>query len=162
MRPSSHTLCPPSQRTLPPITHSPHRRCWCLWEILQTVISDATLTVLLPPSETESFEEALVEEFDSITTSLSKVDVRRAEAFKMEDQQMILGAVEQGVGFTELNKLVSGQLREWLATQAQAALARLPEAERAGTSSRPGENIAPPLTSKAGTRQQARARTKQN
>ena len=104
-----------------------------MWEILQTVLSDATLTVLLPPSEAASFEVALVEDFASITTSLSKVDVRRAEAFKIEDQRMILGAVEQGVGFTELNKLVSGQLREWLATQAQAALARLPAEER-GTS----------------------------
>ena len=104
-----------------------------MWEILQTVLCGATLTVLLPPSEGVLFERALVEDFDSIATSLAKVDVRRSEAFKVEDQRMILGAVEQGVGFTKLNQVVGGQLREWLTAQAQAALARLPAEER-GTS----------------------------
>ena len=118
------------------LSHCPRltwRRCWCLWEILQTVLCGATLTVLLPPSEGVLFERALVEDFDSIATSLAKVDVRRSEAFKVEDQRMILGAVEQGVGFTKLNQVVGGQLREWLTAQAQAALARLPAEER-GTS----------------------------
>ena len=104
-----------------------------MWEILQTVLCGATLTVLLPPSEGVLFERALVEDFDSIATSLAKVDVRRSEAFKVEDQRMILGAVEQGVGFTKLNQVVGGQLREWLTAQAQAALAGLPAEER-GTS----------------------------
>ena len=97
------------------------------------MLCGATLTVLLPPSEGVLFERALVEDFDSIATSLAKVDVRRSEAFKVEDQRMILGAVEQGVGFTKLNQVVGGQLREWLTAQAQAALARLPAEER-GTS----------------------------
>jgi len=100
---------------------------------LQTVDCGAVLTVLLPPSEGASFERALVEDFHSIATSMAKVDVRRSEAFKVEDKQMILGAVEAGVGFTKLNQVVGGELRKWLAAQAQAALARLPAEER-GTS----------------------------
>ena len=49
--------------------------------------------IQLPPSEVASFEQALVRDFKSIATSLSKIDVRRAEAFKEEDQRMILAAV---------------------------------------------------------------------
>ena len=85
----------------------PLTRAWCLWEILKTVESSgATLTIQLPPSEAASFEEALVRDFDSIATSLSKIDVRRAEAFKEEDRRMIHTAVEAGVGFTALNQVV--------------------------------------------------------
>ena len=112
----------------------PLTRAWCLWEILKTVESrGAMLTIQLPPSEAASFEEALRRDFASIATSLSKIDVRRAEAFKEEDRRMIHTAVEAGVGFTALNHVVSGELREWLAAEARAALARLPEEER-GTS----------------------------
>ena len=52
---------------------------------------------------------------------------------KPEDTKVILGELEQGVGFVECNTLVIGLLREALVAQARAALARLPAAER-GTS----------------------------
>ena len=42
---------------------------------------------------------------------LAKIDARRAEAFKEEDQRMILGAVEKGVGFTKLNQVVAMQMQ---------------------------------------------------
>ena len=111
----------------------PLKRCWCLWEILKTVESGTPLKVQLPPSEAASFETALVTDFDSIAASMSQIDVRQSEAFKPEDQRMILGAVEKGVGFTKLNQVVAMQMQAWLAAEARAALARLPEEER-GTS----------------------------
>ena len=52
---------------------------------------------------------------------------------KPEDTKVILGELEQGVGFVECNTLVIGLLREALVAQARAALARLSAAER-GTS----------------------------
>ena len=111
----------------------PLKRCWCLWEILKTVESGTPLKVQLPPSEAASFETALVKDFQSIATSMSQIDVRQSEAFKPEDQRMILGAVEKGVGFTKLNQVVAMQMQAWLAAEARAALARLPMEER-GTS----------------------------
>ena len=63
-----------------------------LWQ-LATVESGARLTVQLPPTEAAAFAEVLEKDFDSIATSMATVDVRRAEAFKPEDQRMILGAV---------------------------------------------------------------------
>ena len=63
----------------------PLKRCWCLWEILKTVESGTPLKVQLPPSEAASFETALVKDFKSIATSMSKIDVRQSEAFKPED-----------------------------------------------------------------------------
>ena len=78
-----------------------------------------------------AFETALVEDFESIETSLSKVDVRNAKCLKPEETTRILDELERGVGFIECNTLVVGLLvREALVAQAQAALARLPEGER--------------------------------
>jgi len=77
-----------------------------------------------------AFETALVEDFESIETSLSKVDVRNAKCLKPEEITRILDERERGVGFIECNTLVIGLLREALVAQAQAALARLPEGER--------------------------------
>ena len=75
----------------------------------------------------------LVYDFDSIETSLSKVDVRSATCRNFDDTKAILDELEQGVGFVACNTLVIGLLHEALVAQGRAALARLPAAER-GTS----------------------------
>eukprot|EP00964_Phaeocystis_antarctica_P149180 scaffold116220_cov54-Phaeocystis_antarctica.AAC.1 len=80
-----------------------------------------------------AFEVALIDDFDSIETSLSKVDVRTATCRNPDDTKAILDELEQDVGLVECNKLVIGLLREALVAQARAALGRLPAAER-GTS----------------------------
>ena len=81
----------------------------------------------------DMFEAALVDDFDPIQASLSKVDVRTAKCCNPEDTKAILDELEQGVGFVACNTLVLGLLREALVAQARAVLARLPVAER-GTS----------------------------
>ena len=48
----------------------------------------------------------------------------------MEDKKAILGELERGVGFLECNLLVTSLVREALAAQGKAALARLPAVER--------------------------------
>ena len=93
----------------------PLTRAWCLWEILCSVESGAEFRVVLPPVQAKAFTEVLVEDFKSIAGALSRVDVAKSEAFEPRDQEMILSAVEDGVGFLELNQVVIGQLREWVA-----------------------------------------------
>eukprot|EP00964_Phaeocystis_antarctica_P087349 scaffold55406_cov75-Phaeocystis_antarctica.AAC.1 len=73
-----------------------------------------------------AFEGALVNDSDSIETSLSKVDVRTATCRNPKDTKAILSELEQGVGFVACNTQVIGLLREALVAQARAALGRLP------------------------------------
>ena len=112
---------------------APLQRAYCIKEVYHTQKSGAQFDVVMSSAQQAAFEEALVSDFDSIQTSLSKVDVRIATCRNPEDTKAILDELEQGVGFVACNTLVIGLLREALVTQGRAALARLPAAER-GTS----------------------------
>ena len=117
----------------PALAPIPLTRAWCLFEIYATVATETPLTVQMPPAEATAFERALVEDFDSIQTKLSAVDLRTAEAWSAADRANIFAVVEAGPGFSALNQVVMEQMRRWLAEAGRAALARLPPSER-GTS----------------------------
>ena len=104
-------------------------------QLYHTQASDVQFDVVMSTAQQAAFEAALVNDFDSIQKSLSKVDARTASRLdhKPDDSPAILGELEQGVGFVECNKLGIALLREALVAKARAALARLPAAER-GTS----------------------------
>jgi tetratricopeptide (TPR) repeat protein len=84
------------------------------------------LKFILAPESREQFErEALSSEFDKILQCLSDLDVRRAEAFKKEDKEMILSKIEASYGGAAgLNATVALQLRRWLVQTATAVVAR--------------------------------------
>ncbi|GBG27868.1 Kinesin light chain [Hondaea fermentalgiana] len=74
------------------------------------------LRFILSPDAREEFErEALASEFDSVLQALADIDVRRAQAYKMEDKEMILDAIESSPGGSAaLNQNVALSLRRWL------------------------------------------------
>eukprot|EP00964_Phaeocystis_antarctica_P013410 scaffold7343_cov74-Phaeocystis_antarctica.AAC.1 len=112
---------------------APLKRAYCIMEVYLTQKSGAQFDVVLSSAQQASFEEALVEDFESIKTSLSKVDVRIATCRNPDDTKAILDELEQSVGLFACNTLVIGLLREAFVAQARAALGRLSVAER-GTS----------------------------
>ena len=91
------------------------------------------LEIVLSPKQRAAFVEALTGDFDSIATSLSKVDARKATAWVADDLRMITAAVEGGCGFAQLNSTVHGLLRDWVADSGRQALRALP-AKLRGTS----------------------------
>eukprot|EP00808_Paulinella_micropora_P027490 g51323.t1 len=101
----------------------PLTRSWCLWKIFCTRVTEAKFEICLSPTETKDFEKALVEDFESIFGSLSKIDVKKAEAFKKEDKEKILALVEgmEG-GAHELNKAVLAEMRAWVVQAGRDAL----------------------------------------
>eukprot|EP00808_Paulinella_micropora_P011923 g3054.t1 len=101
----------------------PLTRSWCLWEIFCTRLTKASFEICLSPTEVTDFENALVEDLDSILDSLSRIDVKKAEAGKKEDQEKILALVEgmQG-GAHELNKAVLAEMRAWIVQAGRDAL----------------------------------------
>ena len=118
----------------------PLRRAWMLWEVLCTLTAQgkkgaasSALRVQLPPAESGDFQAALVDEFDVIASSVARIDSRSAECFTLEDQAMVHAAIDRTLkgGHTELDALLSEALREWLAAEGRAALARMPREKRA-------------------------------
>lgn len=74
-------------------------------------------------SEAADFTKALETEFDKVSTAVSTVDGRRAEAWSQNDQEMIHQAVEANGGFTDLNSTITSRLRDWLCDQGVSAAA---------------------------------------
>jgi tetratricopeptide (TPR) repeat protein len=101
----------------------PHR---CLFEIFVCVRENIAFEVAMPAKQQQAFERALVEQFDSIASSLSSIDLADAQATKPVDKANIMQAVEADIGVHELNKSVQGVLREWLAGAGRKALAAKP------------------------------------
>ena len=109
----------------------PLTRAWCLWELLCTIKTGATLTCQIPQGEIATFNAALRDDFAACVRALALADARRADAFHQTDREMILSCVEATIGFTELNSTVSQHLRAWLAKEGQAELLLLAEPARA-------------------------------
>eukprot|EP00808_Paulinella_micropora_P009272 g73850.t1 len=108
----------PDDRNPVPLTRS-----WCLWEIFCTRITKASFEICLSPTVVTDFEHTLVNDFKSILGSLSSIDVKKAEAFKKEDQERILALVEAMEGGAhELNKAVLAEMRAWVVQAGRDAL----------------------------------------
>ena len=104
----------------------PLTRSWCLWETFCTLDGGVPLTIVLSPQQRASFQTALLERFEDIATAMGKIDTRRAEAFKEDDQKMIYTEVEKSAGgFTAVNGRIHDRLRDWLADAAGELLGRL-------------------------------------
>lgn len=92
-------------------------RAWCLFELFCTHETNVTLTIRLPPSQLQEFEQALTNDLSTILQRLGEIDSEKAEAFKETD----LKAIKQGVmrssgGFLVLNRAVKTQIRRWLSS----------------------------------------------
>ena len=102
----------------------------CLFEIFMVLLLGCAFEIIMTPSEEESFEAALLTDFDSIRTRISKIDVKNADAFEKADKETIWQLVSNEMGFVRVNEAVMAKLQDWLATTALAALDKLPQSER--------------------------------
>eukprot|EP00808_Paulinella_micropora_P003026 g47567.t1 len=103
----------------------PLTRSWCFWEIFCTQDTGTTFEICLSQAEAKDFENALLNDFDSIVASLCQIDVNKAQAFKKQNQEKILALVEgKGGGAHETNKAVLAQMRAWLAQAGRDGQAR--------------------------------------
>ena len=109
----------------------PLSRAWCLWEMVSTVDTRSEFHVLMSPRNHKTFATALVNDFDNIVLKTCNVYLRSAQAFNPSDRDNIFKAVETTSGFEEVNKVVIGIMREWMAGSGMEALLGLAEEERA-------------------------------
>jgi tetratricopeptide (TPR) repeat protein len=93
----------------------PLTRSWCLYEVHAAIATGCKLYVVLPPSQTDAFESALVNRYESIGRSLAAISLERAQAASEADRTAILEAAASAPGgIHELNVQVLGRLRAWL------------------------------------------------
>ena len=109
----------------------PLSRAWCLWEMVSTVDTGSEFHVLMSPRNHKTFADTLVKDFQSIVLKTCNVDLKSAQAFNPSDRDNIFKAVEATAGFEEVNKVVIGIMKEWMAESGKEALLRLTEEERA-------------------------------
>lgn len=101
----------------------PLTRAWCIWEIYSTIATGATLSVAHSPAEHTSFEIALVNNFETLSLSLSDIDAERADAFLIKDKERIDAIINAELGgFDAINELVAERMRTWLASAGQSAI----------------------------------------
>jgi tetratricopeptide (TPR) repeat protein len=107
-------------------------RAWCLFELVKALAKGATLHVVLAPADVDGFEALLLRRFGEIAGIVAGIDAADAQITKIEDRNYILAEVAQlegGIG--AVTATVCASLREWLAAEGRAALARMPREERA-------------------------------
>jgi tetratricopeptide (TPR) repeat protein len=107
-------------------------RAWCLFELVKALAKGATLHVVLAPADVDGFAALLTDEFDEIAGIVAGIDAADAQITMVEDRDYILAEVAQlegGIG--AVTATVCASLREWLAAEGRAALARMPREERA-------------------------------
>uniref|UniRef100_A0A7S2DVQ8 Kinesin light chain n=1 Tax=Haptolina brevifila TaxID=156173 RepID=A0A7S2DVQ8_9EUKA len=108
----------------------PLRRAWCLWEILSTSRTNSELSIEMAPSQISEFRSALTHDFNKVLAAVSNINMRLSQAYLKTDEDMIKAAVEATIGFTELNSMIAGRMRDWLTEQGDAALRGVSEEER--------------------------------
>jgi tetratricopeptide (TPR) repeat protein len=107
-------------------------RAWCLFELVKALAKGATLHVVLAPADVDGFEALLTRRFGEIAGIVAGIDAADAQITMVEDRDYILAEVAQlegGIG--AVTATVCASLREWLAAEGRAALARMPREERA-------------------------------
>ena len=82
--------------------------------------------VVMSSTQQADFERTLVEDFDSIATAVSRVDVRTCGCTSESDTAWLLGELDRDVGLSECNQQVIGLLQQALVAQGRDALRRLP------------------------------------
>ena len=103
---------------------TPLTRAWCVWEIFGVAKAKKQLEIALPESEYDRFIVTLKEDYDSIITKTSSVDVEKAECFSPIDLAAIHSAIRQASSFRTLDNIIKAQLRLWVASTGRIQVQR--------------------------------------
>lgn len=109
----------------------PLKRSWCIYEIMHTILSEATrLEVVLPPREKKKLLQSNLNSVDNV---LAKIDSAKAEASVKEDQEAIRAEIVDDLGgFLYVNDAVLKELRKWLDATISQILEDWPASEKKG------------------------------
>jgi tetratricopeptide (TPR) repeat protein len=92
----------------------PLTRAWCLWEIYCTINTNSKFEIAMCASERESFLADIQVNFCPLSAMIARVDVAKADAYRVEDKERIFSAVQKIEGGVDhVNSVVFQTLRNW-------------------------------------------------
>ena len=108
-------------------TPIPLTRAWCIWEIWSTIDSKSDLVVVMPPSEEATFEQLIMDDFNSIVEALSQVDSMNSQAFVEDDRISIHRIIQEQCegGHVEVDRAICDSMRQWFTSACQRILRKL-------------------------------------
>ena len=115
----------------------PLSRAWCIWEIFCTLnnkkdaAKPARLEIIMSGNEEETFNLALVEQFETVVKKVSNIDVARAVASVEADKNNIFSAISKTLGVNEVTRLVVQEMRSWVADAGRRQLLKVASDRRA-------------------------------
>ena len=104
-------------------------RSWCLYELYAMVEGGTPFEILLPSAEQDAFTQYLIDG-GKVEDAISKIDIKKANAFKQTDQDNINRIVAASMGHGKLNELVTTEMRKWFVSSAELAMAKMQHDER--------------------------------
>ena len=91
----------------------PFTRAWCLWEIYCAIVTGSKLEVAMDSGERQDFVSSIRYEDGAYMQMLGNINVKKSEAWKVEDRDQIFAAVESMEGgFDKVNSMVCSRMRE--------------------------------------------------
>lgn len=101
----------------------PLTRAWCLFEIYCTIDTGSKFEIALNQEQQKLFFEDMIHFGDmKINEMLATIKVENSKCFHKEDKVRIFAAVEQSVGFGQVNAMIFERLREWVVAITMKAL----------------------------------------
>ena len=96
---------------------------WCTFEAAASISCGARFEVVMAPRSEAAFATALVEDFGSLALKTCTVNVENAAAREAADLVNIRRTIVEDMGgFLEVNRVLVGAMREWMASVGRAAL----------------------------------------
>jgi tetratricopeptide (TPR) repeat protein len=92
----------------------PFTRAWCLFEIYSAVSTNSQFEVAMSKSDFKLFLQSIKYDQMSFLAMLGTIDLLKCEAFNPDDRDRIFEVVKSEVGFSTLNGMVKGKMREWV------------------------------------------------
>ena len=91
----------------------PFTRAWCLWEIYCAIVTGSKLEVAMDSGERQDFVSSVRSDSEEYMQMLGNINVKKSEAWKVEDRDQIFAAVESMEGgFDKVNSMVCSRMRE--------------------------------------------------
>ncbi|OLQ05553.1 hypothetical protein AK812_SmicGene11235 [Symbiodinium microadriaticum] len=92
-------------------------RVWTIYEQFVASSIDIPVTFVMPEAAGASLQEQIMRGevgITKITSSISMLDVAKAEAWKQEDEIKVKAAIQDSVGFDRVNKHVAQVMVQWI------------------------------------------------
>jgi tetratricopeptide (TPR) repeat protein len=110
----------------------PLSRTWCIFEIYACQTTNSRFEITTTPAERGRFMHMIRDDICQFLNMLSRVSSRASECFIPDDRTKIFAAIEQSVGFTQLDSTVFRVFENWMARQlAQQSLSSTVASESA-------------------------------